>query len=185
MQLCLFLDIVHLLYRKSLLPPGKNSNNSQLRCSLSQLDVANPSRLSWKMSNSTSVCVCPGIETESIAMEKGYLASCHISIFEFCRFENDRTISFIPPDGEFELMSYRLNTHVKVIFHSDSSKFNVVFLNSQPLIWIESVIERHAHSRIEIMVKAKSQFKRRLVDQKSMTGGKPQYCLYSLQINCK
>eukprot|EP00095_Tigriopus_kingsejongensis_P002599 maker-scaffold632_size121914-snap-gene-0.20 protein:Tk02599 transcript:maker-scaffold632_size121914-snap-gene-0.20-mRNA-1 annotation:"ap-1 complex subunit mu-1" len=59
------------------------------------------------------------------------------------RFDNDRTISFIPPDGEFELMSYRLNTHVK------------------PLIWIESVIERHAHSRIEYMVKAKSQFKRR------------------------
>lgn len=59
------------------------------------------------------------------------------------RFENDRTISFIPPDGEFELMSYRLNTHVK------------------PLIWIESNIERHAHSRIEFMVKAKSQFKRR------------------------
>ena len=28
------------------------------------------------------------------------------------RFENDRTISFVPPDGEFELMSYRLNTHV-------------------------------------------------------------------------
>ncbi|CAF5057663.1 unnamed protein product, partial [Rotaria socialis] len=26
------------------------------------------------------------------------------------RFENDRTISFVPPDGEFELMSYRLNT---------------------------------------------------------------------------
>ncbi|KAF4684160.1 AP-1 complex subunit mu-1 [Perkinsus olseni] len=26
------------------------------------------------------------------------------------RFEQDRTISFIPPDGEFELMSYRLNT---------------------------------------------------------------------------
>merc|ERR1711892_1420236 len=31
----------------------------------------------------------------------------------------------------------------------------------KPLIWIESVIERHAHSRVEIMVKAKSQFKRR------------------------
>ena len=54
------------------------------------------------------------------------------------RFENDRTISFIPPDGEFELMSYRLNTHVK------------------PLIWIESVIERHQHSRVEYMIKAKS-----------------------------
>ena len=31
----------------------------------------------------------------------------------------------------------------------------------KPLLWIESVIERHAHSRIEFMVKAKSQFKRR------------------------
>jgi AP-1 complex subunit mu len=30
------------------------------------------------------------------------------------RFENDRTISFVPPDGEFELMSYRLNTQVSV-----------------------------------------------------------------------
>ena len=59
------------------------------------------------------------------------------------RFENDRTISFIPPDGEFELMSYRLNTHVK------------------PLIWIESSIERHAHSRVEYCIRAKSQFKRR------------------------
>ena len=29
------------------------------------------------------------------------------------RFENDRTISFIPPDGEFELMSYRLSTQVR------------------------------------------------------------------------
>ena len=59
------------------------------------------------------------------------------------RFENDRTISFIPPDGEFELMSYRLSAQVK------------------PLIWVESIVERHAHSRIEFMVKAKSQFKRR------------------------
>ncbi|OTF71536.1 AP-1 complex subunit mu-1-like protein [Euroglyphus maynei] len=61
------------------------------------------------------------------------------------RFENDRTISFIPPDGEFELMSYRLNTASSV----------------KPLIWIESNIDRHVHSRVEIMVKAKSQFKRR------------------------
>ena len=30
------------------------------------------------------------------------------------RFENDRTISFVPPDGEFELMSYRLNTQVDI-----------------------------------------------------------------------
>lgn len=33
------------------------------------------------------------------------------------RFENDRTISFIPPDGEFELMKYRLNTNVCDLFY--------------------------------------------------------------------
>eukprot|EP00735_Rhodelphis_limneticus_P001517 TRINITY_DN12149_c0_g1::TRINITY_DN12149_c0_g1_i1::g.26594::m.26594 TRINITY_DN12149_c0_g1::TRINITY_DN12149_c0_g1_i1::g.26594 ORF type:complete len:443 (-),score=80.61,sp/Q9BXS5/AP1M1_HUMAN/71.80/0.0,Adap_comp_sub/PF00928.16/1.8e-92,Clat_adaptor_s/PF01217.15/3.5e-09 TRINITY_DN12149_c0_g1_i1:564-1832(-) len=59
------------------------------------------------------------------------------------RFENDRTISFIPPDGDFELMSYRLSTQVR------------------PLIWIECVVESHSHSRIEYLVKAKSQFKQR------------------------
>ncbi|KAL1921191.1 uncharacterized protein VTP21DRAFT_10907 [Calcarisporiella thermophila] len=61
------------------------------------------------------------------------------------RFEHDRTISFIPPDGEFELMSYRLNTAVK------------------PLIWVEAVVENYAGSRIEYMIKAKAQFKRRSV----------------------
>ncbi|NXQ60061.1 AP1M2 protein, partial [Anthoscopus minutus] len=61
------------------------------------------------------------------------------------RFDNDRTISFIPPDGDFELMSYRLHTQVK------------------PLIWIESVIEKFSHSRVEIMVKAKGQFKKQSV----------------------
>ena len=30
------------------------------------------------------------------------------------RFENDRTISFIPPDGEFELMRYRSTSNVKL-----------------------------------------------------------------------
>lgn len=59
------------------------------------------------------------------------------------RFENDRTISFIPPDGEFDLMVYRLNTTVR------------------PLLWIEAHVEPHSHSRIEYVVKAKSNFKRR------------------------
>ncbi|RUP43483.1 Mu homology domain-containing protein [Jimgerdemannia flammicorona] len=59
------------------------------------------------------------------------------------RFENDRTISFIPPDGDFELMSYRLQTVVK------------------PLIWVEAVVENYTGSRVEYMVKAKTQFKRR------------------------
>ncbi|CAF2075759.1 hypothetical protein Bca4012_089656 [Brassica carinata] len=59
------------------------------------------------------------------------------------RFENDRTISFIPPDGAFDLMTYRLSTQVK------------------PLIWVEAQIERHSKSRVEMLVKARSQFKER------------------------
>ncbi|KAI6704460.1 hypothetical protein NL676_007422 [Syzygium grande] len=59
------------------------------------------------------------------------------------RFENDRTISFIPPDGSFDLMTYRLSTQVK------------------RLIWVEAQVERHSRSCIEIMVKARSQFKER------------------------
>lgn len=51
------------------------------------------------------------------------------------RFESDRTISFIPPDGEFELLSYRLNTQVK------------------PIIWAEALIEQHSGSRLEYIVK--------------------------------
>lgn len=80
-----------------------------------------------------------GRKSKSVELEDTKFHQC----VRLSRFENDRTISFIPPDGEFELMSYRLNTHVK------------------PLIWIESVIERHSHSRVEYMIKAKSQFKRR------------------------
>ncbi|XP_057951358.1 AP-1 complex subunit mu-2-like isoform X1 [Malania oleifera] len=59
------------------------------------------------------------------------------------RFENDRTISFIPPDGSFDLMTYRLSTQVK------------------PLIWVEAQVERHSRSRVEMTVKARSQFKER------------------------
>lgn len=62
------------------------------------------------------------------------------------RFETDRTISFIPPDGEFELMSYRLNTHVKA------------------LIWVEAQVDAgRSSSRLEYVVKSKSQFKARSV----------------------
>jgi AP-1 complex subunit mu len=57
------------------------------------------------------------------------------------RFEADRTISFIPPDGAFELMSYRLNTTVK------------------PLIWAEINFETQTRSRLEFLVKVRSQFK--------------------------
>ncbi|XP_051940120.1 AP-1 complex subunit mu-2 isoform X1 [Hippocampus zosterae] len=85
--------------------------------------------------------VCLGDKGKTVVMEDVKFHQC----VRLSRFENDRTISFIPPDGESELMSYRINTHVK------------------PLIWIESVIEKFSHSRVEIMVKAKGQFKKQSV----------------------
>ena len=54
------------------------------------------------------------------------------------KFESERVISFIPPDGEFELMNY---SHVK------------------PLIWVECIVENFSRSKIEYLVKAKTQFK--------------------------
>eukprot|EP00434_Breviolum_minutum_P039322 symbB.v1.2.034916.t1/scaffold4594.1/size37593/2 len=84
----------------------------------------------------------PVAKGKSVEMEDIKFHQC----VQLARFENDRTISFIPPDGEFELMSYRLNTHVK------------------PLIWVEAVVDPgHSRSRIEYMIKAKSQFKSRSV----------------------
>ncbi|MES1918832.1 hypothetical protein MHBO_000732 [Bonamia ostreae] len=57
------------------------------------------------------------------------------------RFESDRTISFIPPDGDFDLMTYRLNTHVRPPF---SVKVQTDF---KPL------------SKIEYFIRIKSEFK--------------------------
>jgi len=57
------------------------------------------------------------------------------------KFENERVISFIPPDGDFELISYRLDLKVK------------------PLFTVDVLIERNSTSKIEFIVKAKSNFK--------------------------
>ena len=90
------------------------------------------------------------------------------------RFENDRTISFIPPDGSFDLMTYRLSTQVN-LFASEFSlpllsfflsfltinDIDYFFFQVKPLIWVEAQVEKHSRSRVEIMVKARSQFKER------------------------
>jgi AP-1 complex subunit mu len=61
------------------------------------------------------------------------------------KYEMDRTIEFIPPDGEFELMSYRLDISIK------------------PLISVKVEIKNHSETRIEYIVKAKTNFKNRSV----------------------
>ena len=50
-------------------------------------------------------------------------------------------ISFIPPDGDFELISYRLDVRVK------------------PLFSVDVIVERKSNAKIEFLIKAKSNFK--------------------------
>lgn len=76
---------------------------------------------------------------KSVEMEDMRFHQC----VRLTRFENDRTISFVPPDGEFDLMVYRLNTQVR------------------PLIWVEAHVEPYSGSRIEYLIKVKSNYKRR------------------------
>jgi len=57
------------------------------------------------------------------------------------KFDSDRTISFIPPDGEFELMKYRTTENVTVPFR------------------VLPIVKEHSRTRIEIKVTVKSNFK--------------------------
>ena len=83
-----------------------------------------------------SSCVGTGSRSKAVELEDVKFHQC----VRLSRFENDRTISFVPPDGDFELMSYRLTTQVK------------------PLIWIESFIERHSRSRVEYVIKVGTKY---------------------------
>jgi AP-1 complex subunit mu len=63
---------------------------------------------------------------------------------ELDQFETDRTISFTPPDGNFELMSYR-----------------VTEINSRPLFAVNATIDVKSRSRAIINVTARSQYRKR------------------------
>ncbi len=60
------------------------------------------------------------------------------------RFENDRTISFVPPDGEFDLISYRMECPFKALFSLEINH--------------ESTSERRFHFH----VKAKTNYKQKV-----------------------
>ncbi|KAJ7025153.1 Mu homology domain-containing protein [Mycena alexandri] len=88
----------------------------------------------------------PVPRSKAVEMEDANFHQC----VRLSRFENDRT--FIPPDGDFELMSYRLSKVVK------------------PLIWVEAEIEHHGESRVVYMVKVIAQFKRKSTASNAATG---------------
>ena len=62
-------------------------------------------------------------------------------------------ISFIPPDGDFELISYRLDVKVK------------------PLFSVDVIIERKSTTKIEFLIKAKSNFKSKSTANNVEVGG--------------
>jgi AP-1 complex subunit mu len=57
------------------------------------------------------------------------------------KFEDEREIDFIPADGEFDLMNYRLDVDLK------------------PLIWVEVTIDIKSETRVEYNVRARTNFK--------------------------
>jgi AP-1 complex subunit mu len=63
------------------------------------------------------------------------------------QYEKDRSITFIPPDGKFNLLKYRLTSSVR------------------PVIAIESSFETFKGSRVELVVRASSEFRAQSVAQ--------------------
>ena len=61
------------------------------------------------------------------------------------KFETDRVIEFIPPDGFFTLMNYRLNLKIK------------------PLIWVEVERKELTPTKMKYLVKAKSNCKQKSI----------------------
>ena len=61
------------------------------------------------------------------------------------RFENERLVTFIPPDGKFELMSYRLDIRVK------------------PLFTVDVIVENPSNTKIRFVIKVKSNYKEKSI----------------------
>jgi len=60
------------------------------------------------------------------------------------RFDNDRTISFVPPDGEFELMKYRTTENINLPFK------------------VHAIVNEIGKSRVEYKIMVKSTFSSKL-----------------------
>jgi len=81
----------------------------------------------------------PRLKKHGVEMEDVHFHQC----VSLARFENDRTISFVPPDGDCDLMQYRLTTPVR------------------PLIVVEAQVQKYSHSRIEYSIRTRTNFKKR------------------------
>jgi len=82
-----------------------------------------------------------GSVQKSVDMEDVRFHQC----VQLARFEQNRTISFIPPDGEFDLMTYRLATQVR------------------PLFLVEANVQQHSKTRYEYTITLKANYKPRSI----------------------
>lgn len=57
------------------------------------------------------------------------------------RFENERVVTFVPPDGDFELFSYRMELKVK------------------PLFSAEARVEYSSNTKLNLHIKVRSNYK--------------------------
>jgi len=81
-----------------------------------------------------------GVKSKSTAIE---IDDCKFhQCVKLGKFDTDRTISFIPPDGEFELMRYRTTENISIPFR--------VFPN----------VKEHSRTRLEAKVSIRSTFSR-------------------------
>ena len=70
------------------------------------------------------------------------------------KFENERVISFIPPDGEFQFLSYRLELPLSPLFVVGRITFFYLNLN----LFLEVLLDIKRTS-ISYIIKAKSNYK--------------------------
>mmetsp|Transcript_27336 Transcript_27336/g.68630 ORF Transcript_27336/g.68630 Transcript_27336/m.68630 type:complete len:438 (+) Transcript_27336:261-1574(+) len=63
------------------------------------------------------------------------------------KFDTDRTISFVPPDGEFELMKYRITEHINIPFR------------------ILPMVREIGRTRVEMQVTIKTNFSSKMIGQ--------------------
>ncbi|GAA5931216.1 hypothetical protein JCM3775_004963 [Rhodotorula graminis] len=81
-----------------------------------------------------------GLETSSVELDDCQFHQC----VKLGKFDSDRTISFIPPDGEFELMRYRSTSNINLPFR------------------VQPIVEEIGKSRVEYTVHVKAMFQAKL-----------------------
>ncbi|POY70590.1 hypothetical protein BMF94_6368 [Rhodotorula taiwanensis] len=81
-----------------------------------------------------------GLEDSAVELDDCQFHQC----VKLGKFDSDRTISFIPPDGEFELMRYRSTSNINLPFR------------------VQPIVEEIGKSRVEYTVHVKSMFPAKL-----------------------